>query len=88
MIVRRVAVAPMMDGTDTHCRYFLSLISPHTPLYTGMITSGALIHGDRKRFLAFNAEEHPVALQVVAVYRRNLRAVHATAMSTATTRSI
>jgi len=54
----------MMDWTTRHCRYFLRLISPHALLYTEMITTGALIHGDRARFLAFNAEEHPVALQL------------------------
>ncbi len=61
---RRLSVAPMMDWTDKHCRYFLRLISRHTLLYTEMVTTGALIHGDRKRFLDYNAQEHPIALQL------------------------
>jgi tRNA-dihydrouridine synthase A len=63
-IDRRLSVAPMLDWTDRHARYFLRLISKHTLLYTEMITTGALIHGDRKRHLQFNAEEHPVAIQL------------------------
>jgi len=54
----------MMDWTDRHCRYFLRLISRHTLLYTEMVTTGALIHGDRERFLAYHADEHPLALQL------------------------
>jgi tRNA-dihydrouridine synthase A len=54
----------MMEWTDRHCRYFLRLISRHTLLYTEMVTTGALIHGDRERFLRFDAAEHPVALQL------------------------
>ncbi len=57
-------VAPMMDWTDRHCRYFLRLISEHALLYTEMVTTGALIHGDRERFLKFNAEEQPLAMQL------------------------
>ena len=53
-----------MDWTDRHERYFLRLISRHAVLYTEMVTTGALIHGDRERFLAFNDAEHPVALQL------------------------
>lgn len=60
----RFCVAPMMDWTDRHCRYFLRLISKHTLLYTEMITTGALLHGDTKRFLRFDAAEHPVAIQL------------------------
>jgi tRNA-dihydrouridine synthase A len=59
-----ISVAPMMDWTDRHCRYFHRLISPHALLYTEMITTGALIHGDRERFLRFSPEEHPLALQL------------------------
>lgn len=59
-----ISVAPMMDWTDRHCRYFHRLISPHALLYTEMVTTGALIHGDRDRHLRFNPEEHPVALQL------------------------
>ena len=54
----------MMDWTDRHCRYFHRLISRHTRLYTEMVTTGALLHGDVPRHLDFNAEEHPVALQL------------------------
>ncbi|MCD8520552.1 MAG: tRNA dihydrouridine(20/20a) synthase DusA [Alphaproteobacteria bacterium] len=59
-----ISVAPMMDWTDRHCRFFLRLIAPHVKLYTEMVTTGAIIHGDRDRFLRFNTEEHPVALQL------------------------
>jgi tRNA-dihydrouridine synthase A len=65
---RRLSVAPMLDWTDRHCRYFLRLISRHTLLYTEMVTTGALIYGsrrgDRERFLRFDPAEHPVALQL------------------------
>lgn len=63
-IDRRFSVAPMMDWTDRHCRYFHRLLSPNTLLYTEMVTTGAIIYGDRDRFLQFNQEEHPVALQL------------------------
>ena len=54
----------MMDWTDRHCRYFHRLITRHTRLYTEMVTTGALLHGDVPRHLDFNPEEHPVALQL------------------------
>jgi tRNA-dihydrouridine synthase A len=54
----------MMDWTDRHCRYFHRLITRRTRLYTEMVTTGALLHGDVPRHLDFNAEEHPVALQL------------------------
>jgi tRNA-dihydrouridine synthase A len=54
----------MMDWTDRHCRYFHRLISPHAVLYTEMVTTGALLHGDRDRHLRYNGAEHPVALQL------------------------
>lgn len=60
----RMSVAPMMDWTDRHCRYFHRLLSQHTLLYTEMVTTGALVHGDVARHLRFAAEEHPVALQL------------------------
>ena len=60
----RVSVAPMMDWTDRHCRYFHRLLSRHALLYTEMVTTGALVHGDVPRHLDFNPEEHPVALQL------------------------
>lgn len=59
-----VSVAPMMDWTDRHCRFFHRLLAPHVTLYTEMVTTGALIHGDRNRFLRFNNEEHPLAAQL------------------------
>ncbi len=61
---RRLSVAPMLDWTDRHCRYFHRQITRHTWLYTEMVTTGSLIHGDQHRFLDFSAEEHPVALQL------------------------
>lgn len=60
----RFCVAPMMDWTDRHCRYFHRLISQQAMLYTEMVTTGALIHGDHHRFLQFNPEEHPLAFQL------------------------
>ncbi len=54
----------MMDWTDRHCRYFHRLLTRHTRLYTEMVTTGALLHGDVARHLDFNAEEHPLALQL------------------------
>ncbi|MFK7839146.1 MAG: tRNA dihydrouridine(20/20a) synthase DusA [Bdellovibrionales bacterium] len=59
-----ISVAPMMDWTDRHCRYFHRLISKHAKLYTEMITTGAILHGDAERFLRFDKMEHPVALQL------------------------
>ena len=60
----RLLVAPMMDWTDRHCRYFHRLLAPHARLYTEMVTTGAILHGDRARHLDFDAAEHPVALQL------------------------
>ena len=61
---RRLSVAPMMDWTDRHCRVFHRQITRHTWLYTEMVTTGALIHGDVPRHLDFSEIEHPVALQL------------------------
>jgi len=61
---RAFCVAPMMDWTDRHCRYFHRLLSKRAFLYTEMVTTGALIHGDHHRFLQYNSSEHPVALQL------------------------
>jgi len=61
---RRVSVAPMMDWTDRHCRYFLRLLSRRALLYTEMVTTGALTRGDAARHLRFDPAEHPVALQL------------------------
>jgi tRNA-dihydrouridine synthase A len=63
-IDRRISVAPMMDWTDRHCRYFLRGFSADTLLYTEMITSAAILRGDREKLLRFDPEEHPVALQL------------------------
>ena len=63
-INRLLSVAPMMDWTDRHCRYFHRLLAPSALLYTEMVTTGAIIHGDADRFLAYNPEEQPVALQL------------------------
>ncbi len=59
-----LSVAPMMDWTDRHCRYFHRLLSPNARLYTEMVTSPALIHGDHERLLGFDRLEHPLALQI------------------------
>jgi tRNA-dihydrouridine synthase A len=64
LLDRRVCVAPMMDYTDRHCRYFLRLLSPSALLYTEMITATALIRGNAARLLDFDVSEHPVALQL------------------------
>ena len=64
MGMRRLCVAPMMDWTDRHCRYFLRLISKHAFLYTEMITTGAILHGDAERALRFHPHERPLALQL------------------------
>ncbi len=59
-----ISIAPMMDWTDRHCRYFLRLLSPSALLYTEMVTAQAVRHGDRERLLGFDPAEHPVALQL------------------------
>jgi tRNA-dihydrouridine synthase A len=60
----RFSIAPMMDWSDHNCRFFWRLLTKQALLYTEMVTTGALIHGDRERFLHYNTEEHPVALQL------------------------
>jgi tRNA-dihydrouridine synthase A len=64
MLDHRFSVAPMMDWTDRHCRVFHRLMSRRARLYTEMLTTGAIIHGDRRRLLGFDPSEHPVALQL------------------------
>jgi tRNA-dihydrouridine synthase A len=73
-IDRRISVAPMMDWTDRHCRYFLRGFSSDMLLYTEMITTGAVLRGDTARLLAFDPEEHPVALQLGGSEPRDLAA--------------
>jgi len=63
MLNHRFSVAPMLDWTDRHCRFFLRLLSKQTVLYTEMVTTGAIIHG-KGDYLGFNNEEHPVVLQL------------------------
>ncbi|MGB5260672.1 MAG: tRNA dihydrouridine(20/20a) synthase DusA [Gammaproteobacteria bacterium] len=63
-LTHRVAVAPMLDWTDRHCRFLLRLLSRHTRLYSEMVTTGAILHGDRQQHLAYHDSEHPLALQL------------------------
>src|ERR1700739_2106064 len=60
----RFSVAPMMEWTDRHCRFFHRLLTHRALLYTEMLTTGAVLHGDRTRLLRFDAAEHPLALQL------------------------
>jgi tRNA-dihydrouridine synthase A len=64
MLSHRFSVAPMMDWTDRHCRFFHRLLTRHALLYTEMVTTGAVLHGDRTRLLGFDPAEQPVALQL------------------------
>jgi tRNA-dihydrouridine synthase A len=64
VISHKICVAPMLDWTDRHCRYLHRLLSRHALLYSEMVTTGALMHGDRARHLDFNAAELPLALQL------------------------
>ena len=64
MLDRLIAVAPMLDWTDRHYRYFIRLLSRHTLLYTEMVTTGAILRGDRQRLLAHDPAEYPLALQL------------------------
>lgn len=61
---RRFCIAPMMELTDRHFRYFFRAISPHALLYSEMLVAQAVVHGDREYLLAYDAEEHPLALQL------------------------
>lgn len=61
---RKLSVAPMMDWTDRHCRYFHRRFSKQTLLYTEMVTAAAIVHGNRDHLLGYNNEEHPLALQI------------------------
>src|ERR1700721_399785 len=64
IVDRRFCVAPMMEWTDRHCRFFHRLLTRRALLYTEMLTTGAVLHGDRARLLRFDPAEHPVALQL------------------------
>jgi tRNA-dihydrouridine synthase A len=68
----RFCTAPMMDWTDRHCRVFHRLMTRRARLYTEMLTTGAIIHGERERLLGFDASEHPVALQLGGSEPRDL----------------
>src|ERR1700726_561433 len=61
---RRFAIAPMMEWTDRHCRFFHRLLTRRALLYTEMLTTGAVLHGDRARLLRYDPAEHPLALQL------------------------
>ncbi len=61
---RKFSIAPMLDWTDRHCRFFHRLLTRRALIYTEMITTGAVLHGDRARLLAYDPAEHPVALQL------------------------
>src|SRR5450755_5071477 len=63
-LARKFAVAPMMEWTDRHCRYFHRLLTRRALLYTEMITTGAVLRGDRARLLRYDAGEHPLAVQL------------------------
>ena len=62
--ISKVSIAPMMDWTDRHCRFFMRLLSPSAFLYTEMVTAAAVHHGDAARLLHYNDAEHPIALQL------------------------
>jgi tRNA-dihydrouridine synthase A len=64
MSANPLSIAPMMDRTDRHCRYFLRQITKHTLLYTEMVTSMAILNGDKPKLLGFDKSEHPISLQV------------------------
>lgn len=64
--LQRFSVAPMLDWTDRHCRYFHRLLTKQALLYTEMVTTGAIIHG-KGDYLAYSEQDHPVALQLGAV---------------------
>jgi len=60
----KINIAPMMDWTDRHCRYFMRLLSPSVFLYTEMVTAAAIHHGDAEKLLRYDASEHPIAVQL------------------------
>src|SRR5256885_5051564 len=72
MLEHRFAIAPMMEWTDRHCRFFHRILTRHALLYTEMITTAAVLRGDRARLLGFNPAEHPVAVQLGGSHPRAL----------------
>src|SRR5262245_31458367 len=84
---RKFCIAPMMEWTDRHCRFFHRLLTGPAPIYTEMITTGAVLHGERARLLAHDPAEHPVALQLGGCDPRQLAECARIAESSATTRS-
>ena len=70
MNASKVSIAPMMDWTDKHCRYFYRLISKNVQLYTEMITTKAILNGDKSRLLDFDASENPLVLQLGEVTQK------------------
>src|SRR5258708_16000055 len=68
MLARAFAIAPMMEWTDRHCRFFHRLLTRHALIYTEMVTTGAVLRGDRERLIGFDPAEHPVALQLGRSY--------------------
>jgi len=83
----QLCVAPMMDWTDRHCRYFHRVLSRHARLYTEMVATGALIHGDVARHLDFHRSENPVALQLGARIRPSWRSARGWGSAGATSKS-
>jgi len=74
-MIRKVSVAPMMDCTDRHDRFFLRLMSKNVMLYTEMVATKSAIHGDRKKILSYSSEEKPLALQVGGSNKKELAEV-------------
>jgi tRNA-dihydrouridine synthase A len=74
MLEQRFSIAPMMDWTDRHCRVFHRLMTRRARLYTEMLTTGAILNGDRQRLLGYDPSEHPVALQLGGSEARDLAA--------------
>src|SRR5262252_8051927 len=64
VLQRQLSIAPMMEWTDRHCRFFHRLLTRQALIYTEMVTTGAVLHGDRARLIGFDPAEHPVALQL------------------------
>src|SRR2546423_10682205 len=62
--MKQFSIAPMMEWTDRHCRFFHRLLTRRAWLYTEMITTGAVLRGDRARLLGFDPAEHPLAVQL------------------------